>query len=90
MKLWKGFDGDLHGISMRRFRLDISIPRIERLVMEVSTFNVPMVLTEDSEELSSSPPPVTALNRFDAVELCLFFLGNGGRTFPGISVRNWL
>lgn len=55
-----------------------------------SRFIVPMVLTEDTEEASSSLPPVTALSKFDAVELCLFFLGIGGRTFPGNSVRNLL
>ncbi len=47
--------------------------------------------TEDSDDTSLSLPlPVTALTRLDAVELCLFFLGIGGNTFPGNSVRNLL
>jgi hypothetical protein len=51
---------------------------------------IPIVDTEDTDEASESSPPLTALNKFEAVELCLFFLGIGGRTFPGNSVRNLL
>jgi hypothetical protein len=49
-----------------------------------------MVEIEDIDEASESSPPLTALNKFEAVELCLFFFGIGGRTFPGNSVRNLL
>lgn len=49
-----------------------------------------MVDTEDREDASPLLPPVMPLIRFDAVELCLFFLGIGGRTLPGNSVRNLL
>jgi hypothetical protein len=49
-----------------------------------------MVETEDTDEASESSPPLTALSRFEAVELCLFFRGIGGRIFPGNSVRSLL
>lgn len=49
-----------------------------------------MVDILDIEDASESSPPLTALNIFEAVELCLFFFGMGGRTFPGSSVRNLL
>jgi len=49
-----------------------------------------MVDIEDIDEASESSPPLTALSKFEAVELCLFFFGIGGRTFPGNSVRNLL
>ena len=51
---------------------------------------MPIVETDDIDEASESSPPLTALNKFEAVELCLFFFGIGGRTLPGNSVRNLL
>lgn len=51
---------------------------------------VPIVDTDDTDESSSSSFPLTLLMRFDAVELCLFFLGIGGNTLPGNSVRRFL
>jgi hypothetical protein len=49
-----------------------------------------MVETEETDEASLSLPPVIPLKRFEAVELCLFFLGIGGNTFPGNSCRSLL
>jgi hypothetical protein len=49
-----------------------------------------MVETDDTDDASESLPLRTALKRFEVVELCLFFFGIGGRTFPGNSVRNFL
>lgn len=48
------------------------------------------VENDDTEDASESLPPVIELIRFDAVELVLFFLGSGGRTLPGNSVRSLL
>lgn len=56
--------------------------------MDESTAMVPNEETEDRDDASSSLPPMTPLSKFEAVELCLFFLGNGGRILPGSSVRS--
>lgn len=46
--------------------------------------------TEEIEDLSESlPPPIETISP-EAVESDLFFLGIGGRTFPGSSVRRCL
>jgi len=72
--------------------LDLNIPLTESVFMEEATCGtVPIVETDDIDDASSSSPlPVIPLNRFEAVELCLFFFGIGGRIFPGNSVRNLL
>lgn len=72
--------------------LILDIPWTESVFIELVTCGiVPMVETEDMDEASSSSPlPVSPPSRFEAVELCLFFFGIGGRTFPGNSVRNLL
>jgi hypothetical protein len=50
-----------------------------------------MVDVEDTEDASLSlPAPITVLNIVDAVELCLFFLGMGGKILPGNSVLSFL
>jgi hypothetical protein len=80
---------------------DLPIDRAEdvdnRLFLIVKPFiedSVPMVLivdTDDKDDISSSSSfPLTLLMIFDAVELCLFFLGIGGSTLPGNSVRRFL
>lgn len=53
-------------------------------------FVVFTVDTDDTDEASSSLLNVIALIRLEAVVLCLFFLGNDGRIFPGSSVRIFL
>lgn len=73
------------------------LPRTDKLRIEAAAdagpFACPVAIveTEEKEEASlSAPPPVIPLKRFDAVELCLFFLGSVGKTLPGNSVRNFL
>lgn len=51
---------------------------------------VACVDTDDIDDASESLPPVIELIKFDAVELVLFFLGRGGSTLPGNSVRSLL
>jgi hypothetical protein len=53
-------------------------------------FVVFIVDTDDTDEASSSWLKVMALIKFEAVVLCLFFLGNKGKIFPGSSVRSLL
>jgi hypothetical protein len=53
-------------------------------------FIVFIVDTDDTDEASSSLLKVMAFIRFEAVVLCLFFLGNDGKIFPGSSVRSLL
>ena len=68
-------------------------PRTVKFFMGGSTAaTAPMVDTEDNDDLSSSSSsrPMAPLMRLVAVELCLFFLGIGGRIFPGNSVRSAL
>lgn len=48
------------------------------------------VEADDIEEAEELPPPTIPPNRFEAVELVLFFFGSEGRTFPGSSVRRAL
>lgn len=63
---------------------------IVKFFIEDSVATVPIVDTEDVEEASSSSLPLILLIIFDVVELCLFFLGIGGNTFPGNSNRKFL
>lgn len=53
-------------------------------------FVVFIVDTDERDEASSSWLKVMALIKFEAVTLCLFFLGNEGNIFPGSSVRSLL
>ncbi len=53
-------------------------------------FVVFIVETDETDEASSSLLKVIALIKFEAVVLCLFFLGNDGKIFPGSSVRSLL
>jgi len=67
------------------------LPLTDRLFIDVLIAGgIPMVETDDTDDASESLPLRTALKRFEVVELCLFFFGIGGRTFPGNSVRNFL
>ena len=59
------------------------------VVAVVSATEVAIVETEDTDEVSLSSP-FMLLNRFDVVELCLFFFGGAGKIFPGNSVRRFL
>ena len=61
-----------------------------KFFIEFSVANVPIVETDDKDDASSSSFPRIPFIRFAVVELCLFFLGIGGRTFPGNSTRNFL
>ena len=65
---------------------------MEVVVEEVaSTTEIAIVDTDDTEDASlSAPSPFMLLNRFDAVELRLFFFGGVGKIFPGNSVRRFL
>ena len=63
-----------------RFFIDSAVPR-----------SLPIVETEDTEDASlSSPLPITVPSNPVLVELVLFFLGSGGKTFPGSSVASFL
>lgn len=56
---------------------------------DASTTEVAIVEIEDTED-ESLPSAFEELNRFDAVEFCLFFFGGTGKIFPGNSVRKFL
>ena len=53
-------------------------------------FVVFIVDTDDTDDASSSLLKVMAFIKFEAVVLCLFFLGKDGKIFPGSSVRSLL
>src|SRR5271168_764464 len=92
----------IHSADNLRNRLSMNIkviwkshnsPRTVRFFNDESTPIVakfPIVETEDTDEASSSFPPITPVIKFVAVEFCLFFLGMGGRILPGNSVRSFL
>lgn len=78
---------NLISLNNRLLILEVE-PRGDNLSIDAGI--VPIVETEETDEASSSVLPMTPLNRLEAVELCLFFLGIEGRIFPGNSVRNLL
>lgn len=64
--------------------------RIDAVVVAVpSATEVVWIEIEDIEDESLSSP-FEEPNRFDAVELCLFFFGGAGKIFPGNSFRRFL
>ena len=75
--------------------LALDIPLTVRFFSESVTLLPPFPLaiwteTEETEDASESHPLEMPPSKLEAVELLLFFFGNGGRTFPGNSVLNAL